>query len=208
MKFLVAIAVMLCCSIGHGGIVIDNSNPFNVDEISQFQTTGSDMAGLSVTAYFADGSSDQAIWQSLSVNSGGALGNGWSLKQTGDTFEIGKSREWKLKSNSNVVGLGLNGAVGGVVFDRRAKWEVSRGSARGREIISDYDFDATYSQPVLVDNTLHNDHDLYGKLDIDFAPTRKFSFLADTDNIASVPEPSALGLLVGLLFYRRKRLTS
>ncbi len=59
--------------------------------MTQFTTTGGQMAGLNVTVTFSDGFTDSMTWVATNTTSGGVTNStagvhDWSLTQTGDTF--------------------------------------------------------------------------------------------------------------------------
>jgi hypothetical protein len=60
----------------------------NIPAVSDFHTTGADMAGMSVTMHFSSAPSETVIWQATGLDSGNAVGpdNDWELFQAGDSF--------------------------------------------------------------------------------------------------------------------------
>jgi hypothetical protein len=101
----------------------------NIPAVSGYQTTGADMAGMSVTVHFSSAPSETVIWQASGLDSGGAVGPDadWSMAQSGDSFVS----PWTLtydsaaspSSKGLLVGFTLDGfAAGpgevGVMFDR------------------------------------------------------------------------------------------
>ena len=67
-------------------ILVDNANPQNIPGLTGFITTGAMMNGMSVTAYFNNGSFETEFWGATGAVSGGVIGTGWSLGLTGDSF--------------------------------------------------------------------------------------------------------------------------
>ena len=57
----------------------------NTTGISSFTTSGADMAGMSVTAYFIGGSSETVAWAAGTTPDGAATGTNWSLGFAGAT---------------------------------------------------------------------------------------------------------------------------
>jgi len=171
---------------------------------------GADMAGMEVTAYFANGTNDTQIWAATGSDSGAAASSEWSLSLSGETFGNVPSPGvfigvWEFNNISNlsgVVGIEINAAAGDIYFDNIASVEHTVGSGFGREIVFDPDnavnvtsaFSDVYSGP-----------DLHGTLDINWnAGTslelgETLQFFIDTDKV-SVSEPAtALVFLTGLL---------
>jgi len=195
----------------------------NTDSLTGFGTTGDLMAGMDVTAHFADGSSESTTWTSLGFPAGNAVGADWSIFESGDTF----GSHWILsndtgKTMSRVV---IDAGPGDTVFDTDSSIFGTPGSARGWtfEVVSDHsalDIMATYVDEVaLTGDTPVGD--LYRFLDIDFHATGLASggdlrWISDTDNIAfagdltPIPEPStllvlSLGGLLGTAVRRRRQ---
>lgn len=189
--------------------------------------TGADMEGMNVTAFF-NGTSETAVWATTSTDAsvasgegfaGAAAGTGWGLRQQGFTlgnFVPGQGAlgVWTATNNTgfDITSLVIDASAGNIVFDQFFDMEFTPGSDIGRSFLSGTDFiasSAVYSDPV-------SDPDLFGTLTINFtngfANTNSFQFLADTDKLAEVPDPSSgllLGLgLVGLLVRRLPNLTS
>ena len=97
-------------------IVVDNANPQNIPGLTGFFTTGAMMDGMSVTAYFDDGSSETESWGTTGLVSGGVNGTGWSLSLTGDSF----LSSWSFVNDDagTLVRLVLDGSSGLTVFDK------------------------------------------------------------------------------------------
>jgi hypothetical protein len=203
--------------------------PHQTDEIADFQTTGNNMGGMEVTAFFADGSSELVIWTGLGGTSGAASGTGWKLAVTGDTFD----RIWTLTNdvNETMIGLRIYAAPGDTMFDRtRDQFNDvigTPGSARGRDftVFSGPDgllIDVTYSNIVNLTGFLPFG-DLYATMSLAFNPGLNpgeiLRFRADSDSAAlaggvrptPVPEPAAMALVgiglfgLGLAVRRRRR---
>lgn len=195
--------------------------------------TGADMAGMQVTATFADSSSETVAWVTTSTDAsipddegfaGAATGTNWSLSQQGDTLGGNNAAGtvlglWTLENGADVglVSVVINALAGNIVFDiigiqngDTAHYTPGSDVGRGFQTAIGPDFDAlvaAYSVPVSAP-------DLFGTLTIDFSNTtagalgsdERLVFLADTDRIP-VPAPMALLLagLVGLGWRARRR---
>ncbi len=219
-----ALALMLTAGSSRAGTldVFFDPGTLNVTTaLTGFATNGAMMDGLSVTAFFDVGGPETALWADTGGTSGAAVGTGWSLALSGDTF----GSPWVL---SNATGTGLAGLVidaglGDTVFD--IDWTPfpgTEGSANGwtYTLVSGgdpYDIDVTYYDQV----ALTGDPpvgDLWRRMRIVFATTSMRSgdvieYIADTDNleiagdIREVPEPATIALLgfgVALLARRRR----
>lgn len=212
----------------YGGVIVDeNLGLLNVTTaITEFETFGNTMDGMTVRAFFTDGSSETAVWADTGIVSGAAGGTGWELSESGDTFLGGT---WVL---SNLTGLGmtrllLDGGPGGIVFDRTFGGLIGTdGSALGSDFtvtagVAALDITATYRDHVAVtpDPPVN---DIFRRLDIQFTSsggfpsgTASLSFRADTDNIepggeiVEIPEPSTLAMVglgaLGFVGCRRRR---
>lgn len=180
--------------------------------------TGADMAGMNVTALFADGSQETATWIVTSTDptvpdgegfAGGAFGTGWSLTQQG--FSLGNVvggavlGEWTLNNDAgqSMTSLVIDAMAGDIVFDLglpTTTAEFTPGSGSGRDFTPDPTSgplpDATYG-------ALFSAPDLWGELTLTwnannlFASGSELRFLADTDQ---VPLPgTAMLLVIGVL---------
>lgn len=179
---------------------------------------GADMAGISVTAYFADGSSDTQIWSALSPTDGGVVTSDWSLTLDGQTFgeydDHGDTDPttgtfyglWELNnllSSEPIVSITIDAAVAGVYFD------IIEGYNPAAPVIGSGDhtpgsdvgmpFDSADGLTAVFSD-LYSAPDLWGTLDVSgfsLGIDESTVFLTDTDKI---PEPStmftfALGLI-------------
>lgn len=178
--------------------------------------TGADMAGMTVTAEFSDGSSDTLVWNAMGVEVGGALSPEWGVMLSGDSFgeyDPGTNTYyglWVISNNSNfdIVELSLNGFNAGVVFDTEYGDTSANGSGAGREMVG--------SNPLLVATYAQNYMDeLFSVMTLNsldgtvVAAGFRGAFMTDTDIIdpdMPVPAPAGLALVgLGLLLSARKR---
>lgn len=178
--------------------------------------TGADMAGMTVTAEFSDGSSDTLVWNAIGVEVGGALSPEWGVALSGDSFgeyDPGTNTYyglWVISNNSNfdIVELSLNGFNAGVVFDTEYGDTSANGSGAGREMVgSNPLFVATYAQNYM--DELFSVMTLNSLDGTVVEAGLRGAFMTDTDIIdpdMPVPAPAGLALVaLGLLLSARKR---
>jgi PEP-CTERM motif-containing protein len=202
---LLAVTVMATDAMAIS-VTYDNGTTYNTTAIAQFGTTGDDMAGMMITAYFADQTKDTATWATTGFEAGAAVGNGWSLSESGTTF----SSNWTLTNTGtpaatgaaggqDLVRLVIDAGPGDTVFDVIYPAYVTAGSADGIEINTTATGLATYRHRIALTGDAPLG-DLWRILDIELEPG-----LADTDNLSlsgdlGVPEPGTMALLgIGLL---------
>lgn len=216
-----AIALALCGATPASAVIIafDNAAPVSIAGVAGFATTGAQMSGMTVEAFFADSMLDDILsWGTTGADSGGVTGTNWGLSVTGNT----SSAEWQFvnETGSNLLKLVLNGAPGLTLFDTTFNFLVGTvGSAEGLDFDDLTDPDApptaTYSKPIAIGSDPFVG-DLYHVLTVsDFGVDGRagnWTFFQDTDNDSrkppnDVPEPSMVALmslgLLGLGFARR-----
>jgi hypothetical protein len=185
-------------------ITVDDTHPVNKPSLCPnhppFFMTGGEMAEFPVTVTFANSITVTVPWQLFNINGGKAVGKGWFLVETGDTW----TNQWKLYTTVPITQIILKplqkvGSPKGV-FDIRGPKpfppEHTPGSAKGRPIdqirpTGGVIFTAVYSEPVYIPGHLPDPpHDLYGTLTINFNDPNgivgleklpAFTFFADTD---------------------------
>jgi len=175
--------------------------------LTGYQTTGAMMAGMKVTAYFPDLSSETLFWAATGASSGGVEGTGWSLNQSGDTF----GGLWTLSAITDLISVHIDAGLGDAVFDVVSGDYGTDGSYLGLpfsvESLSGVDINsitATYVIAVALEGAVPVG-DLYRHLGIGFSDnwTGELQFKADTDSLLiagdlqPVPEPLTM-LLLGL----------
>jgi hypothetical protein len=196
----------------------------NIPSVDSFATTGADMAGMSVTAFFSAGAPETVPWLAGVGTAGAATGTNWTMGTSGDTF----ASPWTLLYTGGsglLTGFRIDGfAAGsgniGVMFDRTFRGAFGTpDSFRGR----DFDLLAPLPQPFDIDVTYEGAVGVAGVapvgdefrwLDVrffvgggdEFATTRpptglngdnlrSLSFLQDTNNPV-VPEPTTAVLML------------
>lgn len=209
---LAAAAVGAATAIAPAGaqvIVTDPGVPYVASALTGFATTGSEMGGLRVTAFFTDGTSDSGNWGDLGGGTWGVASPRFSLTLGAgdDTY----TAPWRFQIDPDGLGINrllLQGAPGKTVFDiiPDPNW-LTPGSAQGRamEIVGSPALGAVAKYRNLV-GIFPNAPlgDLYETLDVTFdvqGGARFFEFVTDTDNIGkggritNTPEPATLGLM-------------
>lgn len=232
-KFLALMIAALAFSPGFVGEALALSITYEKDVISEanavteFRTTGAMIEGLEVTAYFSGGGVETKSWIVNAPESGGVIGTGWSLSQSGDTFKSAWTLSMDGASASStdtpraIAKLVLNAAPGGSVFDVQPRGTGTQGSELGGafELQSDYEgLSVTYSDRVAIGGRSPVG-DLYNTLTLAFGAENRFSagqslkFVADMDNLitlesqavepipdgAAVPIPNAAWLFISSL---------
>lgn len=204
------------CTLASAGIITVNEGggdgggtPYDVPALTNYQTTGADMAGMQVTACLQNGSCSTATWTATGPAAGTASTMNWILSLDGDTF----SAPWTL-TNLNpqipLTGLTIKGRPGQTVFDIISPSIASPGSWFGYPatyvpaVNSFPDAKAVYSNPLRINGAFSGD--LYLTLAIDFGIgfLGSVSFRADTDHgtipFVPIPEPGPRGfVMTGLI---------
>ena len=160
-------------------------------DLTGFMTTGADMGGqMTVTAVFPNATTETVPWLAGAGTAGSAIGTGWSLAESGDTFlTTPPDGLWTLDvtgPNTALDRLILTGVTPtapgkgvqstGIVFDRTVPEFGTGGSFRGRDFkiagaTGAYDLAVTYLDEI--DNLADGPgpmRDVWGQLEIDFVP--------------------------------------
>lgn len=198
---------------------------YNTTALTDYQTFGSNMDGMTVVATFLNGLVDTQIWGDTGGSAGGVSGTGWGLSVAGDTWNSGWPLNLSLTSGVNLASLSIDAGTGNTVFDVvNGYYDPPYSSPDSQNGVPFYTtstayINATYSDRVMVNNVFYGD--LYRTLSLDFGSnglSSGFTFYADTDNlliagdinpVEPVPEPSTILLmgagLLGLVGFNRKR---
>ena len=209
-------------------IITVNSPVATTTAITGSSTSGAQMDGMAVTAFFSDGTSSSATWLATVGDAGSAASSAFSLSESGDTF----GGTWSLLNNTNVVltGLKIDAGVGNTVFDiDPTNNPGTTGSFLGLPYTDltglTGTIGVTYSEIVALIGFAPFG-DLFAIMSVDYtgmsgglAAGQSLGFIQDTDNlnltgdltITPTPLPAALPLFatglgaLGLLGWRRKR---
>lgn len=178
--------------------------------------TGADMAGMTVTAEFSNGSSETLVWSAMGTEAGGAISPGWGVMLSGDSFgqyDPGTNTYYGLwvisnATNFDIVELTLNGLAAGVVFDTEYGDVSANGSGAGREMVASNPLTfAVYAQQYM--DELFSTMILANRTGVLVEAGLRAAFMTDTDLVVTetpVPAPAGMALLaLGLLAMARKR---
>lgn len=200
--------VMSATALAAVTVATDPGIAYTTPSLTGFSTSGNQMAGMLVTAYLSGGGTETAAWAAGGGSAGSAAGTGWSLAESGDTF----NGTWTLTNSAAaaILRVVISGKSGDTIFDIVNGPFDSPGSANGRPFTVTGgtfagDIAATYRNTVAIAGTFYGDE--YETLDFTMAgglgAGDTLLFQADTDSsgvqggIVQVPEPASLAL-VGL----------
>jgi len=166
--------------------------------------TGADMAGIQVTATFADTTSETFLWNTLSTTlgtsgndivdhegfSGGVFGTDWSLTQQGyslGNFNAGNIYgAWTFDDNrgaNEITSIAIDANGTGIMFDTEFISDLAEdtnGSGQGRPVFAFIDEDVYTGFAASYSNNIQQE--LYSSLMLDLtAPGTSFKFLVDPD---------------------------
>ncbi|HAA30369.1 MAG TPA: hypothetical protein DCE56_25125 [Cyanobacteria bacterium UBA8553] len=156
--------------------------PSQATTLTGFSTYGNMMSGMRVTANFLNGSSESVLWNSTGNGAGGVFGTGWSLTQSGNSYDS----PWTFNSSSQVItSLVIAAIPGNTVFDTYPYLFgpiQTNGSAEGLEfqsLVGQGPNIYNYSDPIDI-----SAGDLFGTLSLYWNAgfTGTLQFLADTDS--------------------------
>lgn len=108
----------------------ETGTAYTTTSLTGFSTDGAMMDGMRVTAYFANGTSEEEVWADQSYSGGGVTGTNWTLNLNGDSF----SNPWYLNSTgANIDYLLIEAGPGNSMFDILESSEGTLGSALGHQ---------------------------------------------------------------------------
>jgi len=196
---LITGSLLLVSSAAYAGVTVnfDSGTTVWTSSLSGQQTEGDDMAGMKVTAYWSDSSSQKLTWSATGPGAGAVSGSNWSLALAGDTF----SSDWVLTNTSvtkSIDRLLIDAGTGNSVFDVTfGGLEGTAGSGIGRTFevtdgLGQLDITATYRNQVAISGDSPVG-DIWRYLDITFTNSGSFAagtlkYGADTDNILNSGE--------------------
>ena len=137
----------------------------DIPAVDDYQTTGADMAGMEVTAFFTAAAPESVIWAATGVDAGEVVGpdNDWSLSQSGDTFNQlwtlvyvkGALVDKGLLSGFRIDGFTAGPGEVGVMFDRTFNGDFGTpDSFRGRDYVYVAGGEPPFDTVVTYENTI------------------------------------------------------
>ncbi|HNS23046.1 MAG TPA: hypothetical protein PKH24_21285 [Sedimentisphaerales bacterium] len=197
------VAVLASMTQASVTVVTSPANPQQTTAVATYQTFGDTMDGLVVTV----NGTDSAVWADTGAGAGAASGSGWTLAESGDTWD----QLWTLSSDIAITRLMIDAGAGDTMFDIVNGADLTPNSAYGRPFTlvnaGNYPGDilVTYSGPVsLIGDSFYGD--LYRYMTVAFSDefVGTLTFQTDTDNAffpddiePTIPAPGAL-LLAGI----------
>ena len=175
--------------VGAMFILLGVAVPSQATTLNGFSTYGDKMSGMRVTASFLDGSSQSLIWGATGSGSGGVLGPGWSLTESGNTYPQVNDPNGSFWTLSNfaqgMTSLVIDAVPGNTLFDNYPLRESGLDTPKSAE---GWNFQPTlgqaptsyaYSNPIDISYG-----DLFGRLSLYWPSgfTGVMQFLADTDS--------------------------
>ena len=196
---------------------------FSAAGVSSFQTLGSTMGGMEVTATFAGGLTEKLTWVNGAGSFGGATGTFWSISMNGDSFNVPfivTNTSGAAQQGAALTNLFFDATKGDTVFDRSfGGIEGTPGSANGQDLFDSSGLGSggtiavTYQRAVAVGMNPPVG-DLFGFMNVDLTGVvggglgigSTWQFIQDTDNLqvagdigdrppGVIPVPAALPLL-------------
>jgi len=206
---LAASMILLAASLSAGAITTGgqvDGTQLDIIGVTGFTTTGNQMAGITVTAFYSTGGSNSCTWLDLGGTAGGCAVDGeFIIVQDGNTF----SEPWTLANTSTFQSINALVITGNglIVFDRTFDGaDGTLGSEAGKDADGSTTDDsvgtATYFNLAAISPAAAVG-DIFSDLGIFFepglGPGATATFVADTDTVGvfggEIPEPSTMILL-------------
>jgi hypothetical protein len=198
------------------------TNSQNSSGLTGFGTNGALMDNMSLTVTFADLTTNTALWADTGAVSGAAVGAGWSVSESGDTF----ASNWTFSNTSGktIKSLVIDAGAGDTLFDTTFGGAFgSAGSFRGQDFAitsanQGFVLDATYSGEIGIGGNAAVG-DLFRFLKLEWLNTgnpfvsgKSITYVQDTDNLAfageliPLPGGAAMAMVgMGVIGVRRRR---
>ena len=210
-RLFAVVVLAVTCSQAPAGIIVnfDGGTTQIIPQIDSIFTSGADMDGMAVTAFFLSGGSETSIWSTTGAQSGAASGTGWSISYAGpdtgnpsgnpfiiESTGVPLSRLW-IDAGTGMTVFDINSSSIGTPGSSTGLTAVEKGNPLGLSVI------ATYRDQVALDGNSPVG-DLYRSLHLEFtsAPLLNgtYSLGLDTEtatgSVNAIPEPSSFAILL------------
>lgn len=210
-RLFAVVVLAVTCSQAPAGVIVnfDGGTTQITPQIDSIFTSGADMDGMAVTAFFLSGGSETSIWSTTGAQSGAAAGTGWSISYSGPDTGNPSGNPFIIESTGVPLSrLWIDAGTGMTVFDTNSSIIGTPGSSTGLTALEKgnplgLSVIATYRDQVALDGSSPVG-DLYRSLHLEFtsAPLLNgtYSLGLDTDtatgSVNAIPEPSSFAILL------------